>query len=49
MMSKSGLSSGEQCIKYIIFVFNFIFWVSLIQFTPKCLFLVGKVYMCDLM
>ncbi|XP_059360795.1 CD9 antigen-like [Carassius carassius] len=28
MMSKSGLSSGEQCIKYMIFVFNFIFWLA---------------------
>ncbi|XP_052439144.1 CD9 antigen [Carassius gibelio] len=28
MMSKSGLSSAEQCIKYMIFVFNFIFWLA---------------------
>ncbi|XP_051747073.1 CD9 molecule b isoform X1 [Ctenopharyngodon idella] len=28
MMSKSGLSSGEQCIKYILFAFNFIFWLA---------------------
>ncbi|KAL1275387.1 hypothetical protein QQF64_035010 [Cirrhinus molitorella] len=27
-MAKSGLSSGEQCIKYIIFGFNFIFWLA---------------------
>lgn len=25
---KSGLSSAEQCIKYIIFAFNFIFWLA---------------------
>ncbi|KAK7149911.1 hypothetical protein R3I94_009283 [Phoxinus phoxinus] len=25
---KSGLSSAEQCIKYIIFGFNFIFWLA---------------------
>ncbi|XP_016125819.1 CD9 molecule b isoform X1 [Sinocyclocheilus grahami] len=28
MMAKSGLSSGEQCIKYIMFFFNFIFWLA---------------------
>ncbi|XP_052411171.1 CD9 molecule b isoform X1 [Carassius gibelio] len=27
-MAKSGLSSGEECIKYIVFIFNFIFWLA---------------------
>ena len=32
----AALSGGEMCIKYLMFAFNLVFWVSLEREKTKC-------------